>query len=325
MQPNHTRLARRRQGLCVDCGKPPEDGLKSCRSCRAVSREKCKRRAKRMAGSGRCACGKPLDGRSGQCQRCYEVKRRLPNSCKELGLCVRCGGNRDEGAKHCEKCKIYMALKGRRLSALLKAEVIDHYGGCCETCGETTLEFLSIDHVGGGGTVHRKNLQEETNQSIFRWLRRNGYPSGYRILCFNHNCTKGGGCASAYCLGCGGERLEGRFCCEECLKIKKWQQADSYRRLKREVILGYGRKCSCCSEDCIGYLTLDHVNGGGRSHRQQLGSGIMVYRWAKKNNYPNVLTVLCFNCNCAKGFSGECPHERERRLRREAESKATGH
>jgi hypothetical protein len=54
----------------------------------------------------------------------------------------------------------------------------------CDCCGETTLEFLSIDHVNGGGSKHRKELN---GISIYAWLKRNKYPVGFRVLC--HNCN----------------------------------------------------------------------------------------------------------------------------------------
>lgn len=34
---------------------------------------------------------------------------------------------------------------------------------------------------------------------------------------------------------------------------------------------------------------------------------------AKSENYPDKYTVLCFNCNCAKGAFGFCPHELEKK------------
>jgi hypothetical protein len=64
---------------------------------------------------------------------------------------------------------------------------INHYGGSCACCGETVYEFLSIDHINGGGVRHRKALG--SNGSKFaRWLVKNNFPEGYRILC--HNCNQ---------------------------------------------------------------------------------------------------------------------------------------
>jgi hypothetical protein len=72
--------------------------------------------------------------------------------------------------------------------------------------------------------------------------------------------------------------------------------------------------CACCGEKEIKFLCLDHINNDGAEHRRQIsgggsGRGAGVYAWSVKNNYPPIFQVLCYNCNCAKGFYGECPHK----------------
>src|SRR3990172_5963982 len=57
-------------------------------------------------------------------------------------------------AKNLEHSRRYM----RGWHAALRREVLDHYGGACACCGETTLEFLSLDHKNGGGTKHRNEI-----------------------------------------------------------------------------------------------------------------------------------------------------------------------
>ena len=51
--------------------------------------------------------------------------------------------------------------------------------------GTEYLEFLTLDHIGGGGTAHRKEVG--TGDKIYRWLRDNNYPKGFRVMCFNCN------------------------------------------------------------------------------------------------------------------------------------------
>lgn len=72
-----------------------------------------------------------------------------------------------------------------------RRQVLEHYGGTpprCACCGETTFEFLALDHTDGGGTKHRR---EHTNGlgglKTYRWAIRNGFPSIFRVLC--HNCN----------------------------------------------------------------------------------------------------------------------------------------
>lgn len=67
----------------------------------------------------------------------------------------------------------------------LKEEVFGHYGGGCSCCHVKELVFLAIDHIGG-----RKNSPKDSpraGNSFWRWLKRNGYPKGFRVLC--HNCN----------------------------------------------------------------------------------------------------------------------------------------
>ncbi len=83
---------------------------------------------------------------------------------------------------------------------------------------------------------------------------------------------------------------------------------------KRKVIEHYGRKCACCGEKNIYFLTLDHINNDGYKERMDARrtSGDNFYKWVIKKGYPTNLQVLCWNCNCAKGVLGYCPHKSSR-------------
>lgn len=69
-----------------------------------------------------------------------------------------------------------------------KQEALDYYGNKCECCGETRYEFLSFDHINGGGHQHQKSIN---GMAIGIWLRINNYPDGFRILCYNCNMALG--------------------------------------------------------------------------------------------------------------------------------------
>ena len=81
-------------------------------------------------------------------------------------------------------------------------------------------------------------------------------------------------------------------------------------KLRREVIQTYGGKCACCGEERMVFLAIDHINGGGRKHRQSLGGSIPqhFYAWLRQQHYPLGYRVLCHNCNFAIGLYGYCPH-----------------
>jgi len=54
----------------------------------------------------------------------------------------------------------------------------------CECCGEDHVEFMAIDHINNNGKEDRKRFK---GFGMLRWLEKNNYPSGYRVLC--HNCN----------------------------------------------------------------------------------------------------------------------------------------
>ena len=79
-------------------------------------------------------------------------------------------------------------------------------------------------------------------------------------------------------------------------------------KLKLDAFKQYGEVCICCKESNPVFLTIDHINGSGSSHRKEIGSRI--YRVLKKQGYPKGnYQVLCFNCNFAKHVLGTCPHQ----------------
>ena len=85
-----------------------------------------------------------------------------------------------------QKDKEHNNLIQRRFQRKRKIEAILHYGGKCECCGEKRIEFLCIDHINGGGTKHHKEIKSQ----IHNWLKRNGWPKGYRVLCYNCNAAR---------------------------------------------------------------------------------------------------------------------------------------
>lgn len=84
-------------------------------------------------------------------------------------------------------------------------------------------------------------------------------------------------------------------------------------RMKDTIFDHYGRSCACCGESEYAFLAIDHVNGGGNSHRRELSGkkamGDHLYRWLVKNDFPEGFQTLCFNCNHAKHVLGACPHQ----------------
>ena len=81
----------------------------------------------------------------------------------------------------------------------LRTLVLFHYGGNppkCFCCGENNTEFLCIDHINGNGNKHRREIKSSGGSHFYRWLVRNNYPPGFRVLC--HNCNMSISCYG-YC------------------------------------------------------------------------------------------------------------------------------
>ena len=71
-----------------------------------------------------------------------------------------------------------------------RRKCLEHYSDgtvACKCCNENTYEFLSLDHINGGGTQHRRILRKR----IESWLVQNNFPEGYQVLCHNCNMAKG--------------------------------------------------------------------------------------------------------------------------------------
>lgn len=73
----------------------------------------------------------------------------------------------------------------------------------------------------------------------------------------------------------------------------------------------YDIKCNCCGERRVDFLTVDHINNNGASHRKELGHHLV--HWIIKNNFPKEFQILCSNCNTSKGKNKEhiCIHKKE--------------
>ena len=85
------------------------------------------------------------------------------------------------------------AMAGRAKRARLRMEAFNAYGGAkCACCGETLIEGLTIDHIGGDGARHRRETPSQaTGRGFYAWLKANEYPRGYQVLCATCNLAKG--------------------------------------------------------------------------------------------------------------------------------------
>ncbi len=165
-------------GLCCSCAKSPlSSHPRYCDDCLARRRERearnCRAQRARWKAAGLCTnCGKaPAAPDKTKCHPCFV---KLSEYHKQ----------------HRERLLDYYRERGRQKAAALRAEVLAAYGGVCVCCGEVQQEFLSIDHINGGGNAERRQYGGGT--AFYRHLKRAGYPKdGYRTLCHNCNLSRG--------------------------------------------------------------------------------------------------------------------------------------
>ena len=81
------------------------------------------------------------------------------------------------------------AEKNKQRMDSIVYQVQDHYGAFCACCGEVDRTFLTVDHVNNDGAEHRKSIGKG-GRRLYMWLRRNNYPVGFQLLCFNCNLGK---------------------------------------------------------------------------------------------------------------------------------------
>jgi hypothetical protein len=173
----------------------------------------------------------------------------------------------------------------------IRIETLNAYGGAiCLHCGETKFNCLTLDHIGQDGAKQRRDGQARGGGKLCANLRRNNYPQGFRVLCFNCNWKAW---------------LKYKQKNQSNTKKAKWARGWSMRRKQLALKAYGGTVCVACGERDIDVLSLDHIDGGGREHvavlqqEPSIRGGRALYHWVRKNNYPPGFRVLCLNCNCS--------------------------
>lgn len=248
-------------------------------------------------------------------KRCTACKGIFPQDAFKSATLRKTGQRVTRG--RCREClKLYIqkfAAEHRgEYTRKIRLEMIAAYGGACYCCGITSWEFLTIDHIAGGGHQERKRLKMKGVQ-FYLWLRRQDWPKeGYRLACYNCNLAAGFYGACPHVAG-GEEKPEEQLEASSQSDRKRIAQRLYMRRLRRDVIVGYGGACACCGVSEAKFLAIDHVEGGGCQERAK--KAYKTYLIAlKRQNFPPTHRLLCHNCNCSRGITGYCPCGREKEV-----------
>jgi hypothetical protein len=93
--------------------------------------------------------------------------------------------------------------------------------------------------------------------------------------------------------------------CRSAAQTKYWNEGAGKKLSKQrrdnaklDAFKAYGGcQCSGCGENEMVVLSIDHINGGGGKHREEIKNRYMnIYFWLRANKYPEGFRVLCMNC-----------------------------
>ena len=139
-----------------------------------------------------------------RCTKCGETKNetefyiqsRYKSPMSECKECTKARSKNTFLRNHAEnlaKGKVYAQAKRKRMR---EATFAAYGGNVCACCGETESKFLTIDHIDNNGSAFRKAIYKGNKKGntagyhTYYWLARNGFPSGYQVLCMNCNYGK---------------------------------------------------------------------------------------------------------------------------------------
>lgn len=97
--------------------------------------------------------------------------------------------NKDRLSKYA-KGPVFKATQ-KRYRVSVKTDAMMAYGGHCTCCGETRIEFLTLDHIHNDGAEKRRK-GAGGGMKFYASLKVAGYPKGdLQVLCMNCNFSKG--------------------------------------------------------------------------------------------------------------------------------------
>ncbi len=172
--------------------------------------------------------------------------------------------------KYCKKCLTQKSYNSFHKSKNLK----DGLSSFCVDCIKSETKRIKLEKQNGTYESKRRKPRLTEEEREFNKIKQKQYMKKYR----QEN--------------------------KEAFKLNSimWRE-----KSKLEGIEHYGGKCQCCGELNIKFLTLEHLNGRDKTKKQRRGKD--AWNQARIQGYPDIYTVLCFNCNCAKGIYGICPHK----------------
>lgn len=192
-----TKLDRITKGICIQCGNnPAHTSSKCCTFCIKRKTQYVRNLVNKRISSGLCSrCSKNLLYKNTKtCKICSDKKviysRKRKDELKKNNLCVQCGKNTVTTKIECDSCSNRINKTKKALRQKKKKEIYKQYGNACSCCGETKIEFLTIDHKDGNGGKLRKSGLHARGNVFIKWIFNNNFPDSLQLLCWNCNLGK---------------------------------------------------------------------------------------------------------------------------------------
>lgn len=154
--------------------------MKECKTCHQLKPEADFERSKTKSGYGaNCA----------DCHKSYrrEWWRQSYRANPEPHKII----NRRAYYAHPERMKELRKARARQIK-LKVLSMLSKGMPVCKCCGETTIEFLAVDHIHGGGLKERRETGRKGGGAFYLHVLKIENPHvRYQVLCHNCNLSKG--------------------------------------------------------------------------------------------------------------------------------------
>ena len=88
--------------------------------------------------------------------------------------------------KHYAKCHEKCLQASAKTRQGYRDDAFNAYGGyICACCGENNPKFMTIDHI--NNITSQDHKAPRSGWTFYHWLKKQGYPPGYQVLCYNCN------------------------------------------------------------------------------------------------------------------------------------------
>lgn len=155
----------------------------------------------------------------------------------------------------------------------------------CNICG---IE-LTEDNTTEGTRKHKVNRCRDCVNSESKKIRSRPIPEDKTF----------------YCTQCGieltdetwakGDKKHRQRICRLCKGERNYMHL---KRVQTDVLNHYGGKCAYCGSTKD--LQIDHMDGKGKKHREEIGNSSQIYYWLQAHGYPEGFQVLCRTHNISK-------------------------